>query len=54
MANMVGNDKIQDMYMYAECIGKQDDFVSFLRYCAERLQQGASVDEIWNDWRAQG
>ena len=53
MANMKGFDKIQDMYVYAEYIGKQDDFVSFLRYCAERLQQGASVEEIWNDWRAQ-
>lgn len=30
---------------------RQEDFGRFLRYCAEHLQEGESVQEIWNGWQ---
>lgn len=32
--------------------GERDDFISFLRYCAGRLDKGDSVQAIWNDYQA--
>ena len=26
------------------------DFVNFLRYCADALKKGGSVPEVWNDF----
>jgi len=31
--------------------GEKVDFISFLRYCAGRLDKGDSVQAIWNDYR---
>ena len=30
--------------------GEQERFISFLRYCAERLEKGDSVQAIWSDY----
>lgn len=51
MCNMADCHEIRGMYLYAEYFGYQDDFAVFLRYCAERLEQGASVQEIWSEWQ---
>ncbi len=32
---------------------KQQEIVSFLCFCAERLKAGASVETIWNEWEEQ-
>lgn len=29
---------------------KQREFAYFLRFCAQRLEEGSSVEEIWNEW----
>lgn len=31
--------------------GGEDEFISFLQYCAERLDRGDSVRAIWNDYQ---
>ena len=30
--------------------GTQGEYVFFLRYCTKRLNEGASVETIWNEW----
>lgn len=32
--------------------GERESFISFLRYCAGRLDKGDSVQAIWNDYQA--
>ena len=32
--------------------GEKDTFISFLQYCAGRLDKGDSVQAIWNDYQA--
>lgn len=32
--------------------GEKDAFISFLQYCAGRLDKGDSVQAIWNDYQA--
>lgn len=31
-------------------IDKEQEFISFLRYCAERLDKGVPVQLIWRDY----
>lgn len=45
-----------DLEIYGELLshyksaGNQNEYVFFLRYCAKRLNEGASVETIWNEW----
>lgn len=32
--------------------GEREAFISFLQYCAGRLDKGDSVQAIWNDYQA--
>ncbi len=52
--------KTKDLEVYCELreqtksvAGAEDreGFISFLRYCAERLDKGDSVQAIWNDFQ---
>ena len=43
--------KLKTAYLSIENEGEQECFISFLRYCDERLEQGASVQEIWNSYQ---
>lgn len=42
--------EIQAMYLAADERKKQE-LVSYLSYCVERLNKGATVQEIWNGWQ---
>lgn len=42
--------ELRATYQSIEHEGKQEDFISFLHYCADRLEKGATVQEIWNDY----
>ena len=52
MTNSETYGEIQAMYLAAD-EGKQQEIVSYLSYCAKRLKEGATVQEIWNEWRVQ-
>lgn len=41
-------EEIEQMYMNA---GNRNEFVYYLYFCAERLNEGATVEEIWNEWQ---
>lgn len=50
MTDMETYGEIQTMYLTAD-ERKQQELISYLTYCAERLKEGASVQEIWNEWQ---
>ena len=50
MNDMETYGEIRAMYLAAD-ERKQQELVSYLTYCAERLKEGASVQEIWNEWQ---
>lgn len=37
---------------YNKC-NNQDEFICFLRFCADRLNKDEPVQAIWNAWKAQ-
>ncbi len=43
--------ELRNAYLSIENDGDRECFMVFLRYCADRLAQGASVQEIWKEWR---
>ena len=43
--------ELSNAYQSVENEGGHECFIFFLRYCANRLEQGASVQEIWNVWK---
>lgn len=50
MNDLEAYGEIQAMYLAAD-EQKQQELVSYLRYCVERLNKGATVQEIWNGWQ---
>lgn len=50
MNDLEAYSEIQAMYLAADERKKQE-LVSFLCFCAERLKEGATVQEIWNEWQ---
>ena len=49
MNDLEAYGEIQAMYLAAD-EQKQQKLVSYLTYCAERLKEGGSVQEIWKGW----
>ena len=50
MTDLETYGEIREMYMNADERKKQE-VLSFLCFCAERLKEGATVPEIWNEWQ---
>lgn len=44
-------DELRNAYLSIGNDGDRKCFMFFLRYCAERLEDGASVQEIWSEWQ---
>lgn len=38
------------MEIYLSDIADMDEFVRFIRFCVERLDQGKDTPEIWEEW----
>jgi len=45
-----------DLEIYGELLNSyksasnQNEYLFFLRYCAKRLNEGSTVETIWNEW----
>ena len=50
MNDLEAYGEIQTMYLAADEQKKQE-LVSYLRFCTERLKEGATVPEIWSEWQ---
>ena len=45
------DDIYKDICEIFNSMENQDEFISFLRFCAERLKKGAQVQEVWRDYQ---
>ena len=51
--NALFSDEITEIKENYEKYVNPDEFIRFLRFCADRLNKDEPVPAIWNAWKAQ-